>query len=84
MHASASATPTIPLWRLPAGKEARVHRLDGHESVCQRLRELGFCESAIVSRLPGGHALVCQVCGTRIALHQAFGESIHVEPIPAA
>lgn len=75
---------TIPLSRLPAGTEARVHRLDGEGAVCQRLREIGFCESAIVSRVAGKHALVCQVCGTRIALHQAFGDRIHVEPVGAS
>ena len=71
----------IPLSRLPAGTEARVLRLEGQDKVCQRLREMGFCESVVISRLGGRNALVCQVCGTRIALHQAFGDNIHVEPI---
>jgi len=71
----------IPLSRLPAGTEARVLRLDGQAEVCQRLREIGFCESAIVSRVGSEHTLVCQVCGTRVALHQVLGEQIQVEPL---
>lgn len=82
MFAKAPQLPTIiPLSRLPSGTEARVLRLDGQAEVCQRLREIGFCESAIISRVGGGHALVCQVCGTRVALHQTLGEQIHVEPL---
>lgn len=71
----------IPLSRLPLGTDARVLRLDGQAEVCQRLREIGFCESAIVSRVGSEHTLVCQVCGTRVALHQVLGENIHVEPL---
>lgn len=71
----------IPLSRLPAGVEARVLRLEGQAEVCQRLREIGFCESAIICRIGSKHTLVCQVCGTRVALHQGLGEQIHVEPL---
>jgi ferrous iron transport protein A len=74
---------TIPLSRLPAGAEARVLRLEGDGVVCQRLRELGFCESAIVSRVSGRHSMVCQVCGSRVALHRMLAEKIHVEPLLA-
>jgi ferrous iron transport protein A len=81
MNALPISPTVIPLSRLPAGTDARVARLDGQENVCQRLREMGFCESAIISRLSGHGALVCQVCGSRIALHRAFGDNIHVEPI---
>ena len=82
MFNSAPHPPAIiPLSRLPSGTEARVLRLDGKADVCQRLREIGFCESAIISRVGTDHALVCQVCGTRVALHQVLGEQIHVEPL---
>lgn len=71
----------IPLSRLPSGTEARVLRLEGQAEVCQRLREIGFCESAIICRIGSDRTLVCQVCGTRVALHQVLGEHIHVEPL---
>jgi ferrous iron transport protein A len=81
---SGSCSPlTIPLSRLPAGAEARVHRLEGDGVACQRLREMGFCESAIVCRVSGEHSMVCQVCGTRVALHRMLAEHIHVEPLLA-
>lgn len=75
---------TIPLSRLPAGTEARVARLDGKAETCQRLREIGFCESAVICRVGGEHVMVCQVCGTRVALNRMLAEVIHVEPLSAA
>lgn len=78
---AANPAGIIPLSRLPAGTEARVLRLEGRAEVCQRLREIGFCESAIICRIGGDHALLCQVCGTRVALHRVLGEHIHVEPL---
>lgn len=82
MPSSARSRPAIiPLSRLPSGTDARVLRLVGDAGVCQRLREIGFCESAIICRVGGQHVLVCQVCGTRVALHLALGEQIHVEPL---
>lgn len=73
----------IPLSRLPAGAAARVLSLEAEAGVCQRLREIGFCESAVVCRVAGEHLLVCQVCGTRIALHRVLAEQINVEPLAA-
>ena len=74
---------TIPLSRLPAGTEARVARLDGKPETCQRLREIGFCESAVICRVGSEHMMVCQVCGTRVALNRMLAEAIHVEPLVA-
>lgn len=76
-------TTTIPLSRLPAGTEARVARLDGKAETCQRLREIGFCESAVICRVGSSHMMVCQVCGTRVALNRVLAEAIHVEPLVA-
>lgn len=81
MSSDRNADHTVPLSRLPTGTEARVERLDGEAEVCQRLREIGFCESAVISRVGGEHTLVCQVCGTRIALHRLLAEGIHVAPL---
>lgn len=84
MPDSAKSAATIPLSLLPAGREARVSRLDGQGEVCQRLREIGFCESAVISRIAGVHTLVCQVCGTRVAVNRLLAQKIHVEPLPVA
>ena len=83
MSSAALQPNTIPLSRLPAGSEARVYRLEGKDDVCQRLREIGFCESAVICRVGGQHSLVCKVCGTRVALHRLLADSIHVEPLVA-
>jgi len=83
MHLRPVRPSTIPLSRLPAGTEARVARLDGKAETCQRLREIGFCESAVICRVGSDHMMVCQVCGTRVALNRVLAEAIHVEPLAA-
>jgi ferrous iron transport protein A len=57
--------------------------LDGKAETCQRLREIGFCESAVICRVGGELMWVCQVCGTRVALNRLLAENIHVEPLTA-
>ncbi|RME70401.1 MAG: ferrous iron transport protein A [Verrucomicrobia bacterium] len=81
MATASSTAYTIPLSRLPAGFEGRVHRLEGNDAQCQRLREIGFCESAVISRIGGEQSLVCKVCGARVAVHKMLADSIHVEPL---
>jgi ferrous iron transport protein A len=80
-------TPTLQpsqrftLTQLPIGSAARVCALEGQPEVCQRLREMGFCESAIIEKVSGRHTLLCQVCGTRIALSERAARHIVVEMI---
>lgn len=81
MQDTCSQPATIPLSSLPAGFEGRVQRLDVSKAECQRLREIGFCESAVICRLGGQHSLVCKVCGARVAVHKLLADSIHVEPL---
>jgi ferrous iron transport protein A len=71
----------IPLTELPVGKAAKVWALDGEPNLCSRLREIGFCESASVERVSGRETLLCQLCGTRIALSSGAAAHIVVEPI---
>jgi len=73
----------MPLSDLPVGASGRVCALDGEASVCARLREMGFCESAIVEKISGTgkKTLLCQLCGTRIALSDRAGNHIVVELI---
>jgi ferrous iron transport protein A len=84
MNASTPKALTIPLSQLPTGTEARVDRLEGRDDLCQRLREIGFCESAVICRIGGERTLVCRICGTRVALHRLLAEHIHVEPLQPA
>ncbi|MFM8653354.1 MAG: ferrous iron transport protein A, partial [Verrucomicrobiota bacterium] len=48
---------------------------------CQRLREMGFCENALVKKIRGGADLVCWVCGTRVALSARLARQILVETV---
>ena len=64
--------PLIALCQLPAGAIGRVRELTGDTDFCQRVREMGFGESAFVTKVSGNGPILCQVAGTRIALsHEA-------------
>jgi ferrous iron transport protein A len=69
----------MPLTELPVHTAARVWALDGEIGVCSRLREMGFCESAVIERVSGEKTLLCQLCGTRIALSDRAAAHILVE-----
>jgi ferrous iron transport protein A len=69
------------LTELPVGATGRVCALDGQDDVCQRLREMGFCESALIEKVSGQRTLLCQLCGTRIALSDRAAQFIVVELI---
>ena len=69
----------ISLQEIPEGEDVRVVSLDGAEELGTRLRELGFCEQAVVRRVSGGSHIVCQVCGTKVALNASVAGKIRVE-----
>jgi ferrous iron transport protein A len=73
--------PRMPLTELPAGTAGRVCALEGEADFCQRLREMGFCESAVIEKISGQHTLLCQLCGTRVALNERAARHILVELI---
>ena len=72
---------TCPLSRLGAGQVCRVRRLCGSDEICQRLREIGFCEDQVIRRLANQTTIICQVCNARLALSTMLAELIWVEPI---
>ena len=72
---------TLPLCQLPSGAMGRVHTLLGASEFCQRLRELGFGESAIITKVSGTGPFLCQVNGTRIALGHGAAAQIVVTPL---
>jgi len=73
--------PRMALTELPVGAMGRVCALDGEVGLCQRLREMGFCESAVIEKVSGARTLLCQLCGTRIALSDRAARHIQVELI---
>lgn len=66
---------------MPVGAMGRVCDLKGESGFCSRLREMGFCESAVIERISGQRTLLCQLCGTRVALSEHAAEHIVVELI---
>ncbi len=63
------------------GSAVRVRRLEGQPDVCHRLRELGFCENAVIRCLQGGPSCVCLVHQSRIGLSGHLAQQIVVEPV---
>jgi ferrous iron transport protein A len=73
--------PLLPLCQLPAGAVGRVRELSGDTDFCQRVREMGFGESAFVMKVGGRGPFICQVNGTRIALSHGAAMCILVEQL---
>jgi ferrous iron transport protein A len=77
---SRTSFPTwLPLCQLPAGSLGRVRELTGDADFCQRVREMGFGESAFVTKIGGSGPFLCKVNGTRIALNHDAAMRILVE-----
>ena len=71
----------LNLTQVGPGTKVRVSRLECAPNTCQRLREMGFCENAVVKKIRGGADLVCWVCGTRVALSARLAKQILVEHV---
>lgn len=71
-----------PLCQLAAGATGRVCELKGDENFCQRLREMGFGEASLVTKVSGSTTSLCQVNGTRIALSHGAAMNVLVELLP--
>ena len=72
---------SLPLCQLPTGGMGRVHALEGDAQFCQRVREMGFGETAVITKVSGTQTILCQVNRTRIALSHGAARKILVEPI---
>ncbi len=71
----------LPLCQLPAGEAGCVRRLAGSAQFCQRVRELGFGESAVVTKIGGRGPFLCAVNGNRLALNHDAAMNILVEQL---
>lgn len=74
----------VDLCQAKVGLKLRVRGLTSRPGVCRRLREMGFCELAEIHKIADNGALICQVCGARVALSRSLGKHILVEPIHSA
>lgn len=66
------------------GRSVRIECLRGEEGVCQRLRELGFCESAVIEKVADNGGLICRVCDARIAISKGLAGNIIVKDLCAS
>lgn len=65
----------------PLGKRVRVSRLRSRPEVSVRLREMGFCEDAIVRCVMKSHGnIICEILNTRIAMNGRLAGDILVSP----
>jgi len=76
-----SNSELLPLCQLPAGALGRIRELSGDSNFCQRVREMGFCETAFVSKVGGSGPFICQINGLRVALSHGAASCIMVEPM---
>jgi ferrous iron transport protein A len=77
-----SARPSpFPLCQLAAGASGRICEIKGDENFSQRLREMGFSEATLVTKISGSTTSLCQINGTRIALSHGAAMNILVERI---
>jgi len=72
-----------PLCQLPAGTMGRICEIRGESDFCQRIREMGFSEAALVTKISGSSTSLCQINGTRLALSHAAAMNIIVEKLPS-
>ncbi len=69
------------LSKTPTGKTVKISHIESQPELCHRLRELGFCENAIVRCVSNNnHQLICEVCNTRIGLNHSIAKNIVVVP----
>ena len=73
--------PRLTLADLPDGESGRVTGVNGRAELAQRLREMGFCESATIQKIRGKSMLICELCGVKVALSDRAAKKIEVEPI---
>lgn len=75
---------TVPLCLLAPGVQAEIFKLGGKDAINHRLRELGFCEAAKVKKISGKTTVMCEVCGTKLALSHELARLIQVQPVAMA
>lgn len=73
---------TTTLAEVPVGRFVRIHQLHSAPEVCNRLRELGFCENAVIRCMMNDEeSLICQVCNSRVGLTHRIARDILVAPL---
>lgn len=71
-----------PLTEVPVGRRVRIAKLSAQPEMCSRLRELGFCENAVLRCVNKGNGnIICEVCNTRVGLNHLVAGAIFVSSL---
>ncbi len=73
---SSSATQERTLCDANNGQCVKIKCLQGQDSDCQRLREMGFSEDVEIEKLNDNHAILCKVCQTKVILSRQLAKNI--------
>lgn len=69
----------IALSDVPVGQRVRIAQLRSQPETCSRLREMGFCENAVIRCINKGNGnIICEVCNTRVGLNRIIAQAIVV------
>ena len=64
------------------GQFLKIRQLTNHPDVRSRLRELGFCENAVVRCIAKGYGnIICEVCNARFGIDSLTASSIAVSNV---
>jgi len=74
-------SPHKTLSDIKVGQSVAIECLHGEAGVCQRLREMGFCESAVVHKIADSGALICKVRDAKVVISKKLAENIIVKDI---
>jgi ferrous iron transport protein A len=81
MRLNLNTSPLTSLRSVPCGQRVRVREIHSEPATCLRLREMGFCENAEICKVSDGCAMICRVCGVRVALSAQLAAMILVETL---
>lgn len=68
----------ISLPDAPTGREVRIRGLQSSPEISLRLREMGFCEDAVIRLVTTGGNVICEICHSRYGLKREIANNIFV------
>ncbi len=70
---------SMTLYDTLPGRRVRIRSLRARPEVSHRLRELGFCEDAVIRCVTRGYGnIVCEISNTRVGLNRHVARGIVV------
>lgn len=72
---------TVSLFDAPVGRHVRIRHLHTSPDLSTRLREMGFCENALIrTLLKGEHTIICELYNSRLGLNRELASAIVIAP----